>query len=98
MDVREVLERDYIDGVEAAELLGLSMIRVRELCQQGRFNGAFKFGRSWIIPRSAVLSFQRLPRGPKPKTPRRADDAALLSSALDEAKGGNTEAAHGADR
>ena len=82
------VREEYVTAVEAAQIMGITRNRVGRLCLDGRFDGAFKFGRSWMIPRVAVLNHKPLPPGVKPKTPGRTDDAALLSSALDEAKGG----------
>ena len=40
----------YITLIEAAEKWELSSRRVRKLCEDGRVEGAMKFGRSWAIP------------------------------------------------
>ena len=77
MNVQDVLESDYIDVPVAARVLGVSGIRVRELCQDGRFRGAFKFGGTWIIPRAAVEGHERLPPG---RRPRKSRDAALIDA------------------
>ena len=85
MDIQEILRDEYVDVAEAAKMLDLSGIRIRELCLKGRFHGAFRFGPAWIIPRAAVQAHKRLPPGRKPKAARRADDAALIEAALREA-------------
>ena len=83
----EQFKAEYTDATEAGAMLNIGRSRVCELCNEGRFNGAFRFGGFWIIPRAAVLSHKPLPRGPKRKTPSREQDAALLSSAIEAAKG-----------
>lgn len=35
--------------VEAAEIAGISAVRLRKLCQEGRIKGARKVGRDWTI-------------------------------------------------
>ena len=42
----------FITLTEAAEKWELSTRRVRKLCEEGRVEGATKFGRSWAIPTS----------------------------------------------
>ena len=63
----EEKERNLISVKEAAQILGLTRIRVAVLCKQGRFKGAEKIGSVWIIPREAVNNFVRLPPGIKKK-------------------------------
>lgn len=55
---------------EAAELWGLSLHRIQELCKQGRIEGVTRFGRSWMIPRGAVK-----PRDARFKEPVRSEIA-----------------------
>ena len=43
----------YISATEAAEKWGLSSRRVGVLCNEGRIEGAYKAGASWIIPEDA---------------------------------------------
>jgi hypothetical protein len=35
---------------DAAAALGISPVRMRQLCQQGRVHGAEKIGRDWMVP------------------------------------------------
>ena len=97
-DIREA----FMTAPEAAKVLGITRNRVGRLCLDGRFDGALKMGREWIIPRSSVENHKRLPPGVKPKTPTRAEDAALLEAALGEAgvrepqKKGADDSANGA--
>jgi excisionase family DNA binding protein len=61
---------------QVAEKLKVSTRRVRALLESGRFPGAVREGRDWLVPNSAVESFQpresgyrghiREKRGPKP--------------------------------
>ena len=43
----------YMSVKQAAELWGISDRRVRDLCSQGKVEGAVRQGRSWKIPRDA---------------------------------------------
>ena len=64
---QDEIKRDYIDAKEAGLILDLSPSRISRLCSSGRFNGAFKTGGSWLIPRKSVENFERLRPGVKPK-------------------------------
>ncbi|MBE9212097.1 helix-turn-helix domain-containing protein [Plectonema cf. radiosum LEGE 06105] len=58
----------YVSTTQAAEILNISTSRMRHLVSQGRVKGAYKCGKSWIIP-----LFNTMPiistgsRGPKAK-------------------------------
>ncbi len=39
-----------VSALEAASIMSLSKIRVKQLCQENRLEGAFKVGNQWIIP------------------------------------------------
>lgn len=43
---------NYITLAEVAEKWNLSSRRVRKLCEDGRIEGAIKFGRNWAIPQN----------------------------------------------
>ncbi|NET06435.1 MAG: helix-turn-helix domain-containing protein [Merismopedia sp. SIO2A8] len=40
----------FVGSTQAAKLMGISARRIRQLLSGGRIQGAFKVGRSWIIP------------------------------------------------
>lgn len=42
--------RDYLTSQQAAESLGLTRRRIRQLCESGQIAGAVKLGRDWMIP------------------------------------------------
>lgn len=46
---------EFITVKEAAEKWGVSPRRVQILCSQDRVKGAYRFGKSWMIPVKAVL-------------------------------------------
>ena len=62
---------DYITVKEAAEKWQVSTRRVQILCSQDRIKGAYRFGKSWMIPSKAVLPNMRkqnqTPRLPMPR-------------------------------
>ncbi len=57
------LSEQLISAPEAGKILGLTAVRVGVLCRQGRFDGATKIARNWVIPRASVENFRRLPPG-----------------------------------
>lgn len=77
-----MLQEKYVTVKQAAEILKISEARVKQLCQAERFNGAVKFGWSWMIPRESVENHKPRPRGRQPKPKRehgpRADGAAFM--------------------
>ena len=83
MIAQEEIDRDYIDSVEAARLLEVTDARIRRLCLDGRFQGAIKAGKSWLIPKIAVENFTRLRPGLKSKV--NPDDRTIWANALKEA-------------
>ena len=68
------IQENYMTAPEAAKYLGLTRNRVGRLCIDGRFLGAVKLGRTWLIPREAVKHHERL----KPGDLARADDKAMI--------------------
>lgn len=42
---------DYITVLEASEKWNLSARRIQTLCNEGKVEGAIKFGREWAIPK-----------------------------------------------
>ena len=52
---------DLLTSVELSELWGISPRRISILCAEGRVQGAFKKGKTWLIPAGAK----------KPEDPRR---------------------------
>lgn len=57
------MESLILTTAQAAERLGVSTARIRQLCAQGRFPGAFRAGRDWMIPAEAVQAFTPNPIG-----------------------------------
>lgn len=53
----EVIFMKYMSTKEASEKWNISDRRIRVLCNDGRINGAVKFGRNWSIPWDAVKPF-----------------------------------------
>lgn len=76
-----VMIEDYLTSVEAGELIGRGKNMIAKLCQAGRLPGAKKIGLNWLIPREAVLAYQPLKRGRKPRQGE-------AGAALAEPKGG----------
>lgn len=71
-----IVRNECVPVKDAAEMLGLSRVRVQELVLQGRFNGAFQIGRTWLIPRESVENYKPLPRGRQPKPKREQGERA----------------------
>ncbi len=71
IDIRE----EYYDNAGASKKLNIGGERIRQLCSEGRFEGAFKLNGGWLIPKEAVNNFQRKPRGFPKGTHRRTDKA-----------------------
>lgn len=47
--------QQLLSASEYAAQHGISHVRVRQLLQQGRIEGAFKVGNRWIVPANAAL-------------------------------------------
>ena len=58
---------DTLTTREAAELLGVSVLRVSQLCERGQLK-ARKFGQLWAVDRQSVLD--RIAADPKPGRPK----------------------------
>jgi len=67
------LERD-LRVAEVARLLGCSTSAVRGRVEAGRFVGAYKLGRAWRVPESALAAFRaaQQSRTPRQDAPGRA--------------------------
>lgn len=76
---KEIYE-DYVDLATAAKMLNVTKSRINILCRGGRFNGAFKAGWSWLIPKSAITNFKPLKRGRKRNTDRVVIEHAIKES------------------
>lgn len=74
---------EYVNVQEAAKLINRKASLIRTLCQQGRFSGLTKIGKSWLIPREEILKYKPAKRGVKPREP---DDRTVLENAVNEAK------------
>ena len=81
MITQEEINQNYVDSPEAARMLDVSDGRIRQLCLKGRFEGALKMGKSWIIPIVTINNFRRNRPGPKPKPTTREELKALISEA-----------------
>ncbi len=64
---------EYVSVKEAAEKWGVGVRRVQILCRDARIKGAYRFGRDWMIPATAVLpNARKQEREPTLPMPRRA--------------------------
>ena len=81
----ENIRREYVTALEAAQLIGVNDSRIRQICIEGKFEGAFKLGETWLIPRKSVLRYMPGRRGPKPRIPKGETDRDVINNALKEA-------------
>ena len=60
----------YIKAEEAAKRWDVSLRQVQRMCDEGRINGAEKFGNAWAIPANAPKPTRtgKSKPGRKPKT------------------------------
>lgn len=58
---------EYITAKAAAEKWGVTPRRVQILCSQKKIKGAYRFGKSWMIPVTAILP--SMARGDEPHLP-----------------------------
>ena len=64
---------NYITVRDAAQKWGVSLRRVQLLCNDGRIKGAYRFGKSWMIPETAVQpNARRKNEAPKLPLPRKS--------------------------
>ena len=63
---------DYITVKEAALKWGVGIRRVQVLCNENRIKGAYRFGRDWLIPSTAVLPSSRKNVEPSLPMPRKS--------------------------
>ncbi len=82
MSIEQEITEHYVNQATAAQILGLTKSRINILCREGRFQGAFKAGWSWLIPRISVETFTRQKRGRKRKNTN--DDRIIMQNALAE--------------
>ena len=69
----------YITVKEAADKWGVTARRVQILCSQERIKGATRFGRSWMIPRGAVLPGSANAEDPHMPMPRKSPFLAMTN-------------------
>ncbi len=54
---------EFITAKEASVIMKRTSDYVRKLCTKGELEGAYKFGATWIIPKSSVDKYSPKPRG-----------------------------------
>ena len=73
---------DFLTAKEAGKILELTNIRVAQLCNKGRFEGAKKICGVWFIPKESVDNFVKRPRGTPRKYMRRDELLAFIPENL----------------
>jgi hypothetical protein len=53
------LEGNYVPLAEAARSLGVTAVRLRQLCQQNRIVGAMKMSETWFIPKPFKILMEK---------------------------------------
>ena len=86
MVTEEDIRKEYVNAHEAAAIIGVNNSRIRQICIEGRFQGAFKVGETWLIPRNTVENYTKKKTGPKIRIKKSASDRAIIQSALKELK------------
>ena len=82
---------EFITVKAAAEKWGVSPRRVQILCAQERVKGAYRFGKSWMIPAGAVLPNARRTEEEKMPMPRKSPFLDMTN--LYNSPGGSAECA-----
>ncbi|MDR1515431.1 MAG: helix-turn-helix domain-containing protein [Synergistaceae bacterium] len=77
----ECLQGNYLSVIEAADILGVSAIRVQQLCQSGRLP-AVKFARDWLIHEESIRNHAPGKRGPRTNKEKLADELAGIREEL----------------
>ena len=88
MITEEDLKREYVNAEEAAELMKVHKSRIRQICLAGRFQGAFKMGNNWLIPRDSLRGYTltKIKPGPRTRKRIRQTDRDIINIALREAE------------
>lgn len=86
MVTEEDIRKEYVNAHEAAAIIGVNNSRIRQICIEGRFQGAFKVGETWLIPRNLVENYTKKKTGPKVRTKKSESDKAIIRKALEESK------------
>jgi excisionase family DNA binding protein len=81
----EYLKGNYMSVTEAAEALGITVIRVQQLCQSGRLQ-AIKFARDWMIPEEAITMHVPAKRGAKPRKEKLSGELAGIRAEIAASK------------
>ena len=82
------LTDEYMSVHDAAMMLNIDRSRINRLLNQGRFDGAVKIARNWVIPRKSVENFKRLPPGVKSRTKQQhEEDKAMMAAVREQLKG-----------
>jgi excisionase family DNA binding protein len=81
-----VADQQVLSVHEAADILGVSMQRVRQMIHAGQID-ARRSSAGWLIPADAVADGKRLHRGRPPKSQTAWSAVALLAAAADLASG-----------
>ena len=75
--MREESIKDYTGTTQAAQWLGMTGRRVVGLCNEGKFHGAFRAGKSWKIPVSSLRSYMKQAGIAFPEEERALDERLL---------------------
>lgn len=81
---KEIL-RDCMTTTEAAKYLGYHSDSVCNLCINGKLSGAFKFGKSWAIPKQSVYKYKKGAQGFAAVKERKEKENAILLATINAA-------------
>ena len=94
MITEENLKREYVTAKEASKILNVNDSRIRQICIEGKFEGAFKLADTWLIPYQAVKNYNRGKKGPKYKPSKSESDRKIYSDLLRNADNIRKEDSH----
>ena len=77
----------YLTTKEAADYRNLSQVHIRQLCSEGKLQGAERAGRAWIIPKKSVEDYVPGPKGFAAVKARKQEERKKLEEVINNGGG-----------